>query len=136
MDKLYHLLIRQLQRIFGKSDDIGTERGKIGAKVTQGESLFRVIFDLSPDAVLVIDPHDPHVSWPIIDCNLAACLMNDYSREELIGHSIDILNITPGTPAERSDYMKQLREVGNLKLETYHRRKGGIVFPVEVSTTL
>jgi PAS domain S-box-containing protein len=98
--------------------------------------LLRRFFDLSPDAIVVIDPHDPNVSWPIIDCNVAACQMNGYTRDELIGNSIDILNTASGTLAEREAYMGQLREAGNLKLEAQHRRKDGTVFPVEISTTL
>ena len=85
---------------------------------------------------MLIDPHDRKVSWPIIDCNAAACQINGYTRDELIGHSIDILNITSGTQEERTAYMKQLREVDDLKLEAQHRRKDGTVFPVEISTTL
>ena len=98
--------------------------------------LLRTLLDLSPDAVIVIDPHDPNVSWPIIDCNVAACKMNGFEREELIGHSIDVLNVTEGTEEERASYLKQLREVGTLKLETYHHRNDGSTFPVEISTTL
>ena len=100
------------------------------------QHLLRTLLDLSPDAVIVIDPHDPNVSWPIIDCNTAACLMNGFEREELIGHSIDVLNVTEGTVEERNSYLKELREVGTLKLETLHHRKDGTTFPVEVSTTL
>src|ERR1041384_6963742 len=100
------------------------------------QKLLRALLDLSPDAILVIDPHDPHVSWPIIDCNVAACKMNGFSREELIRHSIDVLNLTEGTQEERDAYLKHLREVGTFKLETHHQRKDGTEFPVEVSTTL
>jgi PAS domain S-box-containing protein len=113
-----------------------TKRKQAEAALAQSESLFRGLFDLSPDAVVVIDPYDPKVSWPIVDCNMAACVMNGYQREELIGHSIDILNLTVGTESERIAYLSQLREAGNLKLETHHRRKNGEEFPVEVSTTL
>ncbi|HJR79133.1 MAG TPA: PAS domain S-box protein [Anaerolineales bacterium] len=115
-----------------------TERKQAEARREESETLFRALFGLSPDAVVVIDPYDPHVSWPIIDCNEAACLMNGYRREELIGHSIDILNLSPGTEAERTAYLEQLRKAGNLslKVETYHRHKDGSVFPVEVSTAL
>jgi diguanylate cyclase (GGDEF)-like protein/PAS domain S-box-containing protein len=102
----------------------------------KSEALFRTLFELSPDAVVLIDPHDPNVSWPIIDCNAAACQMNGYTREELIGQSIDILNISVGSEDERIAYMKQLRETGDHKLETNHRHKDGHIFPIEVSTTL
>ncbi len=102
----------------------------------QSETLFRTLFELSPDAVVLIDPHDPNGSWPIVDCNAAACLMNGYCRSELIGQSIDILNLTPGTQDERTAYLKKLQEAGVLKAEAYHRRKNGDIFPVEISTTL
>jgi PAS domain S-box-containing protein len=112
-----------------------TRRKEAETQLEESETLFRGLFDLSPDAVVVIDPHDS-VLWPIIDCNMAACVMNGYERDELIGQSIDILNLTTGTPEERTAYLDQLRQAGILKLETQHRRKNGEVFPVEVSTSL
>ncbi|MBC7875797.1 MAG: response regulator [Anaerolineales bacterium] len=128
-------LEKQFERKLYILHDI-TYRKQAEAEVEQSEILFRALFDRSPDAVVLIDPHDPKVSWPIIDCNEAACLMNDYSREELIGHSIDILNVTSGTQAERDAYLKKLRDAGNIKIETHHRRKDGFIFPVDVSTSL
>ena len=115
-----------------------TERKNAESALEQSETMFRALFDLSPDAVVVIDPHDPSGLWPIVDCNVAACLMNGYRREEMVGHSIDILNTTVGTEAERIAYLDKLREAGNgsLKVETYHRHKNGVIFPVEVSTSL
>ena len=115
-----------------------TERNVAEAALEQSETMFRALFDLSPDAVVVIDPHDPSGLWPIVDCNVAACMMNGYRREELIGRSIDILNTSEGTQAERIAYLSKLREAGSgsLKVETYHRHKNGVIFPVEVSTSL
>ena len=113
-----------------------TERKQAETALEQSETLFRALFDLSPDAVVLIDPHDPDGSWPIIDCNTAACLMNGYQREELIGHSIDILDDSSNTEAGRSAYMERLRGAGHLKFETQHRHKNGTMFPVEVSTSL
>src|SRR5690349_17171027 len=82
-----------------KNDNLQTQE-----TLMEEQKLLRALLDLSPDAVVVIDPHDPNVSWPIIDCNVAACKMNGFFREELIGHSIDVLNITEGTQAERDGY--------------------------------
>jgi PAS domain S-box-containing protein len=113
-----------------------TRQKEAEADLEQSESLFRGLFDLSPDAVVVIDPHDPNISWPVIDCNVAACVMNGYEREELVGHSVDILNVSEGTADERLAYLNRLHEVESLNIETFHRRKNVQVFPVEVSTTL
>ena len=111
----------------------GSTRPGGAQKALARDNSLRTLLDLSPDAVVVIDPSG---SWPIIDCNAVACLMNGYTRDEMIGHSVDILNVTSGTAEERIAYMKQLREAGHLKLDTNHRRKDGVIFPVEVSTTL
>ena len=113
------------------------ERGRQAElALKQSELMFRALFESSPDSVMLIDPADSNVSWPIIDCNVTCCLMNGYRRDELIGHSVDILNITNGTPAERNAYLINLREAGNFILETFHRHKNGTIFPIEVSTTL
>ena len=107
-----------------------TRRKQAEVALEQSETLFRGLFDLSPDAVIVVDPHDPNVSWPIVDCNKAACVMHGYQREELIGQSVDILSLAVGTPDERSAYLKPVREAGSLKLETRYRRKNGEVLLV------
>ena len=123
--------------IISKALNAELERGRLAELARQHtEFLFRALFEASPDSVMLIDPHAGNDSWPIMDCNEAACWMNGYRRDELIGQSIDILNLTPGTPAERSEYLDQLRKTGNRKLETFHRRKNGVPFPIEVSTTL
>ena len=119
----------------GTVEDI-TERRRAEDALKQTELLFRGLFELSPDSVVLMDPYAPNVSWPIIDCNAAACQMNGYRRDELIGVSIDILHAAPANLAERSAYMQRLQAAGNLKYETLHRRKDGTLFPIEVSTTL
>ncbi|MEO5887957.1 MAG: PAS domain S-box protein, partial [Anaerolineales bacterium] len=113
-----------------------TLRKQAEAAQEESETLFRGLFDLSPDAIVVIDPHAPDTSWPIIDCNKVACFMNGYQREELIGQSIDILNLTAGTPDERMAYLNGLRTANNMEIETQHRRKNGEIFQVAVSTSL
>ncbi len=99
-------------------------------------SLLRMMIDLIPDAVVVVDPHTPDGSWLIIDCNAAVCNMNGYSREELIGHPIDLLNRIESTDANRAAYLNTLRETGSTTFRTLHTRKDGVEFPVEVSTSL
>ena len=102
----------------------------------ESESLFRTLFELSPDAVILVDPHDPEVPMRINDCNMAACAMNGYSRDELIGKSVDIVNAAPYTPGGRSEYLERLHKDGSLKLEVLHRRKDGTTFQVEIATAL
>jgi PAS domain S-box-containing protein len=112
------------------------ERKKAEAAGQQSEALFRTLFELSPDAIVLIDPHDPGGAWPILDCNVAACLMNGYSRDEMVGHSIDMVNLNPYAPVARDEYMKRLRQEGVYRLTTQHRRKDGSIFFVDIATTL
>jgi PAS domain S-box-containing protein len=102
----------------------------------ESEKLFRDLFNASPDAIVLIDPHHAGVSWSIVDCNEAACKMNGYVREELVGQSIDVLNNSVGTPDERSAYIENIRQKGIIHMETSHRHKDGHIFPIEVSTSI
>ncbi len=119
-----------------KAKKIRGDSGKAKKNPLGENSLLRAMFDLSPDAVVVIDPHDADISWPVVDCNSAVCEMNGYTRDELIGHSIDVLNGSEGSEAERTAYMNNLRQAGTIKIEAMHTRKDGTTFPVEVSTML
>ena len=66
--------------------------------------------------------------------NHAACRILGYTREELL--TMTIADINPVFPMEIwDDHWQNLRQQGFAKLETRHRRKDGIVFPVEVTST-
>jgi len=110
-----------------------TERKQAEAAQTHANLMFRALFDNSPDSIVLIDPQG---EWPILDCNEAACVMNGYSRTELLGKPINILNADPNALTDRAGFFESLRAVKNVKYETVHRRKDGTIFPIEVSTTL
>lgn len=117
-------------RLVGTSRDITAQR--------EAEERFRAVFDHCPDAILLLDPE----TRGILDCNPAACVMNGYTRDELIGQNISLINVYPesGDLAEMiqqaGDYLALLRQHPYIKYEAQHRRKDGSVFPVEVLTLL
>jgi PAS domain S-box-containing protein len=106
------------------------------AALRESEESFRILFDHLPDAIILIDAHHPSGMWPIVDCNDVACRMNGYTRDELIGQPVDMLNAATDTPAGREVYLERLRHEGAIQLEATHRRKDGTVFPIEVVTSL
>ena len=110
-----------------------TARKSAETALMESNTRFRTLFEASPDAIVLIDPNN---RWSIIDCNTAACQMNGYSREELLGQSIDILNAKPPKPDEQTEYLRKIQEQEILHYETSHRRKDGTIFEVEVSTSL
>lgn len=136
---LEHRVVQRTEELNGLNLQLQeelSERQRLVQSLRDSEARFRLLFEASPDAILLIDPNDPNTSWPIVDCNEAACTMNGYTRQELIGQSIDILNATPGDPTERRAYLASIRRHGILHDETFHRHKAGYFFPVEISTTL
>ena len=112
------------------------ERKQVEGALGESENRFRALFSTSPDAILLFDHYSSETSWPIVDCNQAACRMNGYSREELIGQSVNMLNIEDGTDEERAAYLARLRREGSIQIEAFHRHKDGHIFSVEVSTSL
>ncbi len=112
------------------------EHQQTEAALKESEERFRILFNNSPDAIWLIDPHHPKIPWMIVECNEMACRMNGFSREELIGHSGNILQVEVGTLEEGQDFLEQVRQAGTLHFEGTHRHKNGTIFPIDISTTV
>jgi len=139
LDRIQVLTKKLEQKVVDSSDQLSQVSKQLSQEISvrdESADLFRALFELSPDSVVLIDPHDPEVSWPIVDCNAAACRMNGYTREEMVGQSIDILNTTVGSPEERAAYFENLRKSDTLSVESQHRHKQGHTFPVEIGTSV
>ncbi len=105
------------------------------------EARFRGVFEGSPDGIFIVDERGV-----IVDCNEQAAVMNGYSKDELLGQPIAVVNASEETvdisydPQGKSfpprEYFEYLRREGKLQFRSIHRRKDGTQFPVEVSATL
>jgi formate hydrogenlyase transcriptional activator len=90
--------------------------------------LFRTLVDQSNDAIKVLDPK----TLRFLDANEKACSELGYSRAELL--SLGVFDIDPSmTEPSVAKIKEELWESGSLIMESTHRRKDGITFPVEVS---
>lgn len=93
--------------------------------------LFRTLIDRLDDAIEVIDAP----TGRFLDVNDRGCLDLGYSREELL--SLTVSDIDPLVPMSvYQQNLKKLRDSGNFKLESVHRRRDGSCFPVEINVRL
>ncbi|MDQ5978592.1 MAG: hypothetical protein QG602_1566 [Verrucomicrobiota bacterium] len=98
-------------------------------------SQLKAIWDNAPLSIILFDPHDPHVPVKIVDCNPRACEMHGYSRETLIGQSIDVLEAHPW--AHRTpNWIDQFRVKRRYEGESEHKRRDGSTFWIEYFTSL
>ncbi|MBK7632399.1 MAG: PAS domain S-box protein [Ignavibacteriales bacterium] len=114
-----------------------TERRKMEEAVQHSETKFYSLFENSPNAIFITDPE----TLLIIDCNANACSMNGYTREELIGKSINILHpqnvsVQLANSELSKDQIEILRLHKSVTIESVHKRKDGTVFPIESSISL
>ena len=97
-------------------------------RAEQSLLLFRMLIDQSNDAIEVIDPE----TLRFIDINGRACLDLGYSREKLL--SMSVYDVDPFVDELMSARVAgKFENSGSAVFESFHRRKDGSTFPVEVS---
>jgi PAS domain S-box-containing protein len=89
--------------------------------------LFRNLMDRSNDALEILDS----ATLRFVDVNERACQDLGRSREELL--TLTIRDIDPFMDRIAKELSQQFIETGLVTFESYHRRKDGSLFPVEVS---
>ena len=105
----------------------------INTALGDSEERFRSLFNLASDGILLIDAGGG--SHVIVDANIAACVMNGYERDELIGMPIAALD-DEESRQRVPELSKQIMSGEPVTFEIRHMRKDGVIFPVEVSAQL
>ncbi|MCX5760059.1 MAG: PAS domain S-box protein [Gemmatimonadetes bacterium] len=118
--------------VFGVSRDISA-RKRAEVAVRESEARYRTLFEQAGDHILVLElaPGGP----PIIrDANEAALRAHGYTRDELIGQPISLLDT--GLPPDVAEQVhRQLRANRSAQFEVRHRCKDGSFIEIEVSST-
>ncbi|MDO8490457.1 MAG: PAS domain S-box protein [Dehalococcoidia bacterium] len=126
-DQLLRALIDCQQRI----SEIEKLQGEEKETLRHAQSLFEDLFELSPDALIVVDP-----KGRITRMNTEAERLFGYAREELIGKDHGIL--VPDRHRDKHDaelkvFVRQpLVRVMGIGLELYGRKKSGAEFPADI----
>lgn len=117
-------LFEQVERYAAELEQRIVERKQAEESLT----LFRNLIDRSSDAIEVIDPD----TLRFLDCNESAHQTLGYSREEFL--SLSVFDIDPIVDSSRlALFEEEIEKSGFLIFESFHRRKDGTTFPVEVN---
>ncbi|MEK7807553.1 MAG: PAS domain S-box protein, partial [Chloroflexota bacterium] len=103
-----------------------TERRLAGEALRKSEANLRDLFESSPDAIYV-----ESFEGTVLDVNPAACILQGYHRDELIGQNV--LDLVP--PDERDEVWRGFQQMarGEIMLaEGFSQRKDGAKVAVEV----
>jgi PAS domain S-box-containing protein len=95
----------------------------------------QAIWERAPVGFILLDTSDPQVRVKIVDCNPMECEMHGYTRAELIGQSIDLIEANPWTHL-KINCLESFKNNPHREGSTLHRRKDGSVFSLEFSTSL
>ena len=111
-----------------------TERKRMEVTLAESESKYRMIFDQAGDYILILKmlPDSP----PIIqDMNESALRVFGYTREELIGKPISLLEAEKSPEVLIQERQQGIQKNGSLTFEVQHRRKDGSSFYAEARAT-
>lgn len=100
-----------------------TARRRSEQELAQSEQRYRSVYQAARDAILLINRSDGR----ILDTNDAALRLYGYSREEMLGLSLEDI------AAEPEQSMQDLRQGYEASPLRHHVRKDGSEFPVEAS---
>ena len=108
-------------------DPDGTVTGFVAVSPSAACEELKAILRSSQDGFVLLD-----LSGRILDVNEAACRATGYSREELLGFTIQDVEAQQ-TPAEIERHIAAVIREGSERFETRHRRRDGSLIEVEVS---
>ena len=98
-------------------------------KARESENRFRKLFENSNDAIFINDAETSR----ILDVNERVLKNLGYTREELLAMRVTDIEATLPDKFSWENHMRELDAAGFMLLEGRHRRKDGVVFPVEIS---
>jgi PAS domain S-box-containing protein len=117
--------------LVGISKDI-TDRKLADAAMRESEERFRVLFEHSPETILILDPSSERQILEIVDCNDVACRHHGYTREELRGQPFGMIDFAARSKARAEAFLQRVRTEGVVTIEALHRHQDGHTFLMEV----
>jgi PAS domain S-box-containing protein len=104
-----------------------SEQDRMEVALRESETEYRTILATALDGFWMTN-----MEQRMIEVNDAYCVMSGYRREELLNMQISDLEAMESTE-EIVRHTEKLLTQGYDRFESYHRRKNGTIFPVEIS---
>ncbi|HAM53563.1 MAG TPA: hypothetical protein DCP92_23795 [Nitrospiraceae bacterium] len=112
---------------------LARDQGHAKETLRESEKHYRMLFESAGDAIFVFETEGEKEGL-IVAANQAAADMHGYTVEELLSRNIK--DIDPDAAKEAPDRIRRILNGKWIKAETFHRRKDGTIFPVEISAGL
>jgi PAS domain S-box-containing protein len=114
-----------------------TDHKQIETALQESETIFRSLFEKSPDAIILTDIE----TLTIVDCNQNACRINGYSHEAMVGQPINMIHQDESAqivndPAAREAMIANIRQHSAQTFEGYHRARDGSEVVIESSISI
>ncbi|MDD2742739.1 MAG: PAS domain S-box protein [Rhodocyclaceae bacterium] len=106
-----------------------TESKRAEMAVRDSHETLRGILKTTKDGFWQLD-----ASGVLFDVNSTYCQLSGYSREELLGMHISVLDAITA-PGKIDWHIRRVMSAGSDQFETQHRRKDGSIWDVEISAT-
>jgi PAS domain S-box-containing protein len=103
-----------------------TNRKQAEEALKESEAKYRALFAAESDGIFVVDK----VTGTIIDCSDAITTMYGYLKEEVVGKPNTFISAEPDATREATQDVKGIIPI------RYHKRKDGVVFPVEITANV
>ncbi len=113
-------------RLVGTVQDI-TERKRTELELQQVAEKYATLFDATSDGVWI-----QNLQGEIVEVNDAFCRMSGYTREELVGSPIGLVEAIE-TQEEVQAHVDRIRETHHDRFDSKHRRKDGSLFDVDIT---
>ena len=122
-------LIQERYLLNGIAEKLGQkiERIRGGIELRKSEERHRTILHTALDGFWLVD-----MQGRLVEVNEAYCQMSGYSRQELLSMSISDFEASE-TVKETIAHIQKIKELGDVRFESRHRRKDGTSFDIEVS---
>ncbi|MEO6006139.1 MAG: response regulator [Opitutus sp.] len=117
------------------ADDLLKQAASRKTELASTAAQLTALWEKSPLSIMLFDPNDPAVPVKIVDCNPTACEMHGYTRGELVGKCVDIIEGTPWAQENAQGWIAELRAKYRLEGVGKHRRKDGTIFEIEYFTS-